>query len=146
LLSLLVLVLVSCQAPRPTNLGVFEVEGKKILQKCPESPNCINSHFPEDKDHYLAPLKFQMEKEAARKLLLEVIKRDKSAKIITNDENYIHAEYTSSLLKFVDDVEFNLSDEGQIHFRSASRSGYSDLGVNKKRMSQISFYFYQNNM
>jgi len=35
-------------------------------------------------------------------------------------------------------VEFFLDDATQtIHFRSASRLGYSDLGVNRKRMEEI---------
>ncbi|MBN2243722.1 MAG: DUF1499 domain-containing protein [Acidobacteria bacterium] len=47
-------------------------------------------------------------------------------------------EYTSRLFRFVDDVEFYLDDERKvIDFRSASRTGYSDLGVNRKRMETI---------
>jgi len=54
------------------------------------------------------------------------------------DETYLHYEATSLLLRFVDDVEFLLDDETKtIHFRSASRTGYGDLGVNRKRMEQV---------
>ena len=53
-------------------------------------------------------------------------------------EAYLHYEFTSLLLRFVDDVEF-LFDEATktVHFRSASRTGYSDLGVNRRRMEQM---------
>jgi len=38
----------------------------------------------------------------------------------------------------VDDVEFHLDEATQTaHFRSASRIGYSDLGVNRKRMEEF---------
>jgi uncharacterized protein (DUF1499 family) len=35
-------------------------------------------------------------------------------------------------------VEFLIDPDGKlIHFRSASRTGYSDMGVNRKRMTEI---------
>jgi uncharacterized protein (DUF1499 family) len=37
-------------------------------------------------------------------------------------------------------VEFLFDDEAKtIHFRSGSRTGYGDLGVNRKRMEEIRF-------
>jgi uncharacterized protein (DUF1499 family) len=60
------------------------------------------------------------------------------AKVITDTGDYIHAEFTSRLFRFVDDVEFSFDDTNKlINFRSASRKGYSDLGVNRKRMEEI---------
>ena len=59
-------------------------------------------------------------------------------KLVEEDESYLHYEFTSLLLRFVDDVEFLFDDEAKtIHFRSASRTGYGDLGVNRKRMEQV---------
>jgi uncharacterized protein (DUF1499 family) len=59
-------------------------------------------------------------------------------KLVEEDETYLHYEFTSLLLRFVDDVEFLFDDETKtIHFRSASRSGYGDLGVNRRRMEDI---------
>jgi uncharacterized protein (DUF1499 family) len=59
-------------------------------------------------------------------------------KLVDEDESYLHYEFTSLLLRFVDDVEFLLDETTKtIHFRSASRTGYSDLGVNRKRMEQV---------
>jgi uncharacterized protein (DUF1499 family) len=58
--------------------------------------------------------------------------------LVEEDEIYLHYEATSLLLRFVDDVEFLLDDQAKIiHFRSASRTGYGDLGVNRKRMEQV---------
>ena len=58
--------------------------------------------------------------------------------IITQNENYLYAEFTSAIMRFVDDVEF-LYDPGQqvVQIRSASRLGKSDLGVNRKRIEFI---------
>ena len=59
-------------------------------------------------------------------------------KLVEEDEAYLHYEATSLLLRFVDDVEFLFDNETKIiHFRSASRTGYGDLGVNRKRMEQV---------
>lgn len=59
---------------------------------------------------------------------------------ITKDEpGHIHAEFRSALFGFVDDVTFIFDDNARlIHFRSASRTGYYDFGVNRKRMEEIS--------
>lgn len=135
-----------CSSPRPSDLGIKTAEGKDFLKKCPESPNCINSHFPEDKDHYLEPLKYETTKEQAKNLVIQILNKTPNAVVVANDNDYIHAEFTSSIFRFVDDVEFNFKDQGLIHFRSASRLGHSDLGANRKRMSQLSFRFYQNDM
>jgi len=58
--------------------------------------------------------------------------------IVAQTDDYLHAEFTSGLFRFVDDVEFYVdSARYEIQFRSASRTGYSDLGVNRKRMTDI---------
>ena len=58
--------------------------------------------------------------------------------IVMEKEDYIHAEVTSFLFRFVDDIEFYLPvSEKVIHVRSASRKGYSDLGVNRTRVEEI---------
>jgi len=53
----------------------------------------------------------------------------------------MRVEFTSALFRFVDDVEFYFmkkqADTTIIHIRSASRIGYSDLGVNRKRIEKI---------
>jgi uncharacterized protein (DUF1499 family) len=59
-------------------------------------------------------------------------------KVVTVKDNYIHAEFHSRLFGFVDDVEFSFDDDQKtIHLRSASRTGYYDFGVNRKRMERI---------
>lgn len=74
----------------------------------------------------------------AKEALKDVLRSLPRATLVEEDESYLHYEFTSLLLRFVDDVEF-LFDDGTktIHFRSASRTGYGDLGVNRKRMEQI---------
>jgi uncharacterized protein (DUF1499 family) len=59
-------------------------------------------------------------------------------KIVEEKDDYLHAEARSLIFRFVDDVEFYLpAPEKVIHVRSASRVGYSDMGVNRKRVEEI---------
>ena len=58
--------------------------------------------------------------------------------VITNTGAYVHAESTSLVWRFVDDVEFRYdSSAGIIHVRSASRIGRGDRGVNRKRVEGL---------
>jgi len=76
-----------------------------------------------------------VEAKEALKAVLATLSR---SKLVEEDESYLHYEFTSLLLRFVDDVEFLFDDAAKtIHFRSASRTGYSDLGVNRQRMEQV---------
>jgi uncharacterized protein (DUF1499 family) len=59
-------------------------------------------------------------------------------RIVTRTSEYLHAEFTTRLLRFTDDVEFLLDEKaGAIHVRSASRIGHSDLGTNRRRVETI---------
>lgn len=60
-------------------------------------------------------------------------------KIVHEETGWLKAESKSFLFRFVDDVEVVVDAESRtFRFRSASRIGKSDLGVNRKRMERIS--------
>jgi uncharacterized protein (DUF1499 family) len=123
----------ACSGARPVNLGVND--GK--LLDCPSSPNCVSSFASDDK-HQIDPLKFSGSNQYQIKILKTIINGFENASIISESENYIHAEFSSNLFKFVDDVEFFLDEKNKtLHFRSASRKGYGDFGVNRKRIETI---------
>ena len=133
LLLYLVVMMVGCSASRPSQIGV--TAGR--LAPCPDSPNCVSSQS-EDKRHAIEPFHYEGTAEAAMQGLIDVIQGMKRARIRTAQKRYIHAEFISFLFRFVDDVEFLLDEESKtIHVRSASRVGYSDLGVNRKRVEAI---------
>jgi uncharacterized protein (DUF1499 family) len=110
------------------------------LAPCPKTPNCVNSQAVGEK-HYIQPIRYAGTREDARARLLQILVSLRRAKILTAQETYIRAEFTSALFRFVDDVEFYFpkekSDETVMHIRSASRIGYSDLGANRKRIERI---------
>jgi len=56
--------------------------------------------------------------------------------------NYIHAEFRSSIFRFIDDVEFSFpTDKNIIHVKSASRKGYYDFGANRRRAERLRVTF-----
>lgn len=127
------LLMVSCAGTRPPNLGVRD--GR--LAPCPKSPNCVSTDSKDEK-HRMDPFPYATSLAEARDRLVEILQGMPRTRVITLDPDYIHAECRSRLFGFTDDVEFLLDDANKtIHFRSASRKGYSDLGVNRKRMEQI---------
>ena len=127
--------LTGCSGTMP-KLGVNNGE----LTPCPKTPNCVSSQA-QDKEHFIEPIKFAGSQQQAHDRLLQIIESEKRTKIITDQQDYIHVEFTSALFRFVDDVEFYFpeknADETVIHTRSASRVGSSDLGVNRKRIERI---------
>lgn len=129
------LLIMSLFSKRPDNLGL--TEGR--LRACPSSPNCVCSYSESaDTEHHIEPLEIPERFEQPMEALVKVLESLPRTTIVTREENYLHTEFTSRLLRFVDDVEFQiLPDENQIHVRSASRVGYSDLGANRKRVEQI---------
>ena len=109
----------------------------RMLAACPSSPNCVSTQA-QDVGHAIVPIRYRKSRTDAKEGLKEVIRSLPRTKLVEEDEGYLHYEFTSLLLRFVDDVEFLFDDETKIlHFRSASRTGYSDLGANRTRMEQI---------
>jgi uncharacterized protein (DUF1499 family) len=129
----LVVMMVGCSGSRHAQMGM--TDGR--LAACPDSPNCVSSQST-DPRHAIDPLRYDGTAEKARELLIEAVSGMKRARIVAAEERYIHAEFTSALFRFVDDVEFLLESETKtIHVRSASRVGYSDLAVNRRRVEEI---------
>ena len=132
-LSLFFMAMLSFFSRKPENLGV--VNGR--LADCPATANCVCTQC-HDPEHKMEPLHFSGSQEEAMDRLKGVIAALPRSQIVSADARYIHAEFTSRLFRFVDDVEFLIEPDAKIiHFRSASRVGRSDLGVNRQRMEEI---------
>ena len=118
---------------KPTNLGV--VDGR--LADCPSSPNCVATQAG-DADHRMEPIPFTGSPDEAMQRINDLVAEMPRTRIVTVEDSYLHAEFRSAFFRFVDDVEFLIDPERHIiHFRSASRVGHSDFGVNRRRMQQI---------
>jgi uncharacterized protein (DUF1499 family) len=131
------LALFSLSARRPSNLGASD--GR--LAPCPDTPNCVCSQASDD-PHRIEPLSYDGSAEEAMARLKAALAALPRTRVVAETADYLHAECTSLLFRFVDDVEFLLDRERKvIHFRSASRVGHSDLGVNRRRMEALRHAF-----
>ncbi len=110
---------------------------KKRLPPCQDTPNCVSSQTT-SKKHYIPPFKISGDPQIAwQELRKAIITHDRM--ILTHEtDTSLHAEATSLVLRFVDDIDAILDvGAGLIHIRSASRVGHSDFGVNRKRIEKI---------
>ena len=111
--------------------------GEHGLQPCPDRPNCVTSLNGGD-THGVSPILYLSGREAAREKIRKIVSEMERTRIITDQPGYLHVVFTSRVMRFKDDVEFWFPEKGNsIHIRSASRVGYSDLGVNRKRVEEI---------
>lgn len=118
---------------RPTNLGVQN--GR--LAACPDKPNCVSTQAAKE-SHRIAPLAFDSEMTEMESAVRDTLVGLPRTKIITDQDGYFHAECTSLICRYVDDLEVWIDGEARlVHARSASRVGHSDLGVNRKRVEKL---------
>jgi uncharacterized protein (DUF1499 family) len=133
LLFSFLLLFIGCSGSLPASIGDFA--------PCPESPNCVSTKSS-DAEHGIKSFKYLVSREKAKQSLLETVKKMSGAEVKINRDNFVHIEFTSSIFRFVDDVEFYFEEDGVVNFRSASRVGRSDIGVNRNRMEEIRKQFF----
>lgn len=107
------------------------------LPPCPDAPCCVCSEFT-GTGHAIPPLPILGDPAEAWAQLLQIVRALKGATILNHTENHLKARVQTAVLRFVDILEFRLDKAGlEIHVRSASRIGYWDLGVNRRRVETI---------
>jgi uncharacterized protein (DUF1499 family) len=124
----------------PTDLGVHD--GR--LKPPSKTPNSVSSQAALYPDHpqrsyaEIPPLPASSGPEAALNRIASIVEAMDGAEIIKKEPGYLYAQFTTRLMKYVDDTEFWFDPaEAVIQVRSASRLGSSDLGVNRKRIEFI---------
>ena len=127
--------LAGCSGEPPTDLGI---EGGR-LAPCPDTPNCVSTREEaDDAEHHMEPVSFSGSAGEAMEAVAGTVEEMPRAEIVQSEDDYLRAEFTSRIFRFVDDVEFRADGEtGLIYFRSASRVGHSDMGVNRERMTEV---------
>ena len=67
--------------------------------------------------------------------LKAIVESMPGAEVVKSEPDYLYAQYTTRLMKYVDDVEFWFDPVKQVvQVRSASRLGSRDFGVNRARV------------
>jgi uncharacterized protein (DUF1499 family) len=124
----------------PTDLGVHD--GR--LKPPSPTPNSVSSQAALYPDHpqreyaNIAPLPVTGDGAATLARIRAILQRMPGAKLIRSEPGYLYAQFTTPVMKFVDDVEFWFDPARDvIDVRSASRVGRSDLGVNRRRIEAV---------
>ena len=107
------------------------------LKECPTSPNCVSTQTQQE-DKKMDPIPFEQDPKEVMEIIKGIVESRPRTNLENESNNLLHYTFKSCLFGFIDDVEFLINAEQKlIHFRSASRTGYSDLGVNKNRMTEL---------
>ena len=102
---------------------------------CPSSPNCVASLVSGSK--FIEPFPVSGDGREDFVLLHKILLERKDTTITAADEERITVEFKTAL-GFVDDGLFVLDQKMKgIQVRSASRSGYWDMGKNRRRLETI---------
>jgi uncharacterized protein (DUF1499 family) len=107
------------------------------LRPCPDSPNCVCSEH-ESREHWIEPLSFSGEANAAWQRLTDILRNFPRTKIVAETADHIEGRVRTRIFRFEDVLEFRLDRIANlIHIRSASQIGYSDLGANRRRVELL---------
>jgi len=119
---------------RPSRLGITDGQLQPVRATL---TNAVSSTATSDY-HRIAPIDAGSDPVAAFARLRTIVAGMPGARIVGETPGYLYAEYESTWLKFIDDVEFQLDATAKvIHLRSASRLGRKDFGVNRARIEAI---------
>ncbi len=108
------------------------------LLPCPNAPNCVSTEATRESQR-IPVVAFTDSTVSAQRRARAALLVEPRSTVTVEREGYIKGECRSLLFRFVDDVEIVV--DAAVHvfrFRSASRVGRSDLGVNRKRVERLS--------
>lgn len=107
------------------------------LPPCPRTPNCVSSEAAHPYQR-MEPIPFTGEPAFALARLARVVEAMPGGRVKRRGELWLHAEFRTRWLRFVDDADLVVDPEaGVVRFRSASRLGRRDFGVNRRRMEEL---------
>ena len=120
-------------------IGANGFAGGANFFSCPESPNCVSTEVDKkDSTHYVAPFEATDGSEATWEKIRKTVLKMPRTEIVEEKSFYFKAEVTSLIFRFVDDLEVSFCPETKIlSVKSASRVGYSDFDVNRKRVENL---------
>lgn len=107
------------------------------LAPLPSSPNAVSS-LSGDSSRQVPALPMKGDRQQTMALILKTFATMGHNSVEKQEDVYVHVVFVSRLFHFKDDVELYIEEEtGMVHYRSASRSGYWDFGVNRKRYEEF---------
>lgn len=121
----------------PSDLGVKE--GR--LAPMPATPNAVSTQTEKPEKH-IDPWSYDGTLQGAKACVLKAVESYGNGELIKDEGHYMHVVFKTGLMRYRDDVEFYFDEVNQIiHIRSASRLGYSDMGLNRRRYEELTLFF-----
>jgi len=128
------------QGKAPDNLGLRD--GR--LKPPSKTPNSVSSQAALHPDHpmrayaEIAPLPLRGDGPATIAKIKAIVEAMPGAKVVKSEPDYLYVQFTTRIMKYVDDAEFWFDPAAQVvQVRSASRVGGKDFGVNRSRIEAI---------
>lgn len=117
----------------PNDLGLKDGQ----LSELKDTPNGVAS-ITMYEDKAVEALGLKNSATYSKELIKELLQNLDDNTLITEGPYYLHYVFASDKMGFNDDVEFFFDQaSGVIHYRSQSRVGVSDMGINLKRYENI---------
>ena len=108
-----------------------------MVPPCPDTPNCVSTEATRASQR-VPTVPFGDAPAAALARAKSALLAEPRTTLTIERDGHLHAECRSFLFRFVDDVDIVVDPVAHVYrFRSASRVGRSDLGVNRKRIARI---------
>jgi uncharacterized protein (DUF1499 family) len=109
-----------------------------------KTPNSVSSQADAWVEHpmqdyaRIAPLALRGDGPATMARVKRIVEAMPGAQVIESRPDYLYVQFSTRLMKFVDDAEFWFDPaSGVVQVRSASRVGRKDFGVNRARVEAI---------
>jgi uncharacterized protein (DUF1499 family) len=129
--------LLGCGAPAPETLGPT-ADG---LRPCPRAPNCVHTgegHPAGVRPFLLADAWLERSDDELWGAIEGAVASLRGSAIVDRTPEYLHAEVTSRIFRFVDDLEvYRAPGARELIVRSESRVGRNDMGVNIRRVEAL---------
>ncbi|GGI18730.1 DUF1499 domain-containing protein [Oxalicibacterium faecigallinarum] len=123
---------------KPDDLGITNGLLKAPMKDWRNVVSSQAAYHPHEPHHVIAPLEYTGDGHGAMERVAGIIAGMPGARIVTATPHYLHAEFRSMLLGFVDDVEFMLdTNDRLIHMRSGARLNRKDFGANRARLESV---------
>ncbi len=124
----------------PTDLGVHDgrLKPPSMTENSVSSQATLYPDHPQRNYADIAPLAVKGGGPATMARIKMVVEGMAGATMVKSEPDYLYAQFTTGLMKFVDDAEFWFDPANNvIQVRSASRLGSKDFSVNRKRIEAV---------
>ncbi|RKF15645.1 DUF1499 domain-containing protein [Alginatibacterium sediminis] len=107
----------------------------------PSSPNAVSSQS-EDASKKVEALPLKADIETTKEAVLASVAQLSEFEVVTNNPDYMHIVFVTEKMRYRDDLELYFDQEqGLLHYRSQSRVGYSDKGLNAERYAKFAVIY-----